>query len=844
MTDTAGATGTVAIPITVIPVNDAPTASAPTLSLDEDTAAAVQVTVGDPDVGDVHTFAITTPPTHGQATVDASGLVGYSPEANYNGSDTLNITVTDSAGATGTVSIPITVIPVNDPPVVSAPTLSLNEDTTAAVQVTVSDPDVGDVHTFAITTPPTHGQAAVDASGLVSYSPEANYNGSDTLNITVTDSAGATGTVSIAVTVIPVNDPPVAQASGPSQAFVGDAVALDGAASFDIDGDVLTYRWQLTAPDGSSASLNNAATAQPSFAVAAKGVYVVTLVVNDGAVDSPPVTVAIQIPNRAPTARGLITQNAFAGDTIYLDGSGSRDPDGDRLTYRWQLTARPDPSGAALSDSTAAAPDFTADLPGDYEATLTVSDGQAQASTTVHVTVLPSLSAKLENGPLARLLVWLPQDSGPESNHEGEHHHGDAPAVSPHRALLEGLLASWGWSATVVSDATAFLQGLEGGGYAAYALLGDVAPDGTTLKLLSAAVERGEGLLVAGGDGDGLEAVLGIQTQGANRAFGVSLDAGSLSDGGSVALADSLPGILTQPITALVVGHFLHMNAGNGNEGKGKGKKHDHGEEHTPPSDAAVTVNRFGDGSAVWVAFDLLGQVAQQGDVTLLGDLLGKALTLIGPAPVLNHAALGDAVVPVQATVGNVGHVTTTARVTLTLPPGVQVVDYGGMGVQPDGSVVGYAPLDAGQNQTFRLWLRLPGADLPGADLPAGPAALDFTAAIAMGAWPNLQPAGIADPTLTLDLLPRPGLSQAALVAREMGDKRLSKLLAQADAALREGKPGKALELLLQARDRQEDEGSPELRIAIDHAIRQATESLLFNKRDHGEHEGEESGHE
>ncbi len=69
----------------------------------------------------------------------------------------------------------------------------------------------------------------------------------------------------------------------------------------------------------------------------------------------------------------------MAGDAVALDGSGSRDEDGDPLNFRWALVSSPAGSQCALSDPAAARPAFTPDLPGLYLIELIVSDGRVES---------------------------------------------------------------------------------------------------------------------------------------------------------------------------------------------------------------------------------------------------------------------------------------------------------------------------------------------------------------------------------------------------------------------------------------------------------------------------------
>ena len=94
--------------------------------------------------------------------------------------------------------------------------------------------------------------------------------------------------------------------------------------------------------------------------------------------------------NQEPISVAGVAQNVVTGSTVSLDGSASRDANGDPLTYRWSLTSKPTGSNAVLASSTSAKPTFIADLSGTYVATLVVNDGKiSSASSTVAVTSDP-----------------------------------------------------------------------------------------------------------------------------------------------------------------------------------------------------------------------------------------------------------------------------------------------------------------------------------------------------------------------------------------------------------------------------------------------------------------------
>ncbi|MGQ9537840.1 MAG: C45 family autoproteolytic acyltransferase/hydrolase [Actinomycetota bacterium] len=96
-------------------------------------------------------------------------------------------------------------------------------------------------------------------------------------------------------------------------------------------------------------------------------------------------SVAVPAPerNRRPVASISGPAEVVRGERVELDGTGSRDPDGDALTYQWSLVAKPAGSAAELDDPTSPRPRFTADVEGLYRVKLTVSDGSRNSRAAV-----------------------------------------------------------------------------------------------------------------------------------------------------------------------------------------------------------------------------------------------------------------------------------------------------------------------------------------------------------------------------------------------------------------------------------------------------------------------------
>ena len=172
------------------------------------------------------------------------------------------------------------------------------------------------------------------------------------------------------------NVPPVADAGIDLVAQINDLITLDGSASNDANGDQIGFVWFFESiPAGSSATLLNTATPRPFFTTDLAGDYVAKLIVNDGLASSAADSVTVTVGNVAPVADAGPDQSGFVGDLITIDGTGSRDANNDALSYRWNMTSRPDGSNAQLIGSSGPAPTFVLDVAGDYIIQLIVNDG-------------------------------------------------------------------------------------------------------------------------------------------------------------------------------------------------------------------------------------------------------------------------------------------------------------------------------------------------------------------------------------------------------------------------------------------------------------------------------------
>ncbi len=203
---------------TVNAVNDAPVTQDDAYSTNEDTQlniAAPGVLANDSDVdGDGLTAVLDTTTSNGTLTLNSDGSFSYTPNRNFNGTDTFTYHADDGTAASNVAIVTINVGVVNDPPVANDDSDTMPEDTPVSTNVVANDTDVdGTVvsSTVAIASGPSNGSILNNGDGTVTYTPNANFNGSDIYTYTVQDSDGATSNVAtVTITVGSVNDLPIA----------------------------------------------------------------------------------------------------------------------------------------------------------------------------------------------------------------------------------------------------------------------------------------------------------------------------------------------------------------------------------------------------------------------------------------------------------------------------------------------------------------------------------------------------------------------------------------------------------------------------------------------------------
>jgi len=225
--DANGATNTASVTVTIEGANDAPVAQDDSLQGDEDSPITGNLfqdngNGADSDVdGDSLTLESTLVDSvdHGTVTLNSDGSFEYTPERNFNGSDSFTYRINDGNGETDTATVNLTVNPVNDAPVAQDNEMTANEDNTVTIDVLSndSDPENDELSISNLNVEGTNG-TVTNQNGTLEYDPDGNFNSlaegeqaTDSFIYTVRDANGATNTASVTVTIEGANDAPVAQ---------------------------------------------------------------------------------------------------------------------------------------------------------------------------------------------------------------------------------------------------------------------------------------------------------------------------------------------------------------------------------------------------------------------------------------------------------------------------------------------------------------------------------------------------------------------------------------------------------------------------------------------------------
>ncbi|MFP6630912.1 MAG: Ig-like domain-containing protein, partial [Myxococcota bacterium] len=305
---------TVSVSITVNPVNDPPVAVADALNVDEGavatalTGGATSVLANDSDIeSNPLTAVLVSGPSSGSLALAADGTFSYTHDGSETASDSFSYRANDGSDDSNLVSVSISVNPINDAPVAVADTLNVDEggtETTLAggdSSVLTNDIDVdNDPLIAALVNGPSSGSLVLNSDGSFSYTHDGSETVSDSFSYRANDGTDDSNTVSVSITVNPVNDPPVAVADTLSVDEGGTATTLTGGDTSVLTNDTDAENNALTAALVSGPSSGSLALASDgSFSYTHDGSEAASdsfsYRANDGSDDSNPVSVSISV---------------------------------------------------------------------------------------------------------------------------------------------------------------------------------------------------------------------------------------------------------------------------------------------------------------------------------------------------------------------------------------------------------------------------------------------------------------------------------------------------------------------------------------------------------------------
>lgn len=250
-----------------------------------------------------YTWSLISKPSSSNATLSSTTSPKPTFTPDVAGTYVASLVVSDGKDRSLTAVVTVIASGANSAPVANAGTAqSVSTAAVVTLNGTGSTDANGDTLTYrwTLTSKPTSSTAALSSAAVASPTFTADLAGSYVASLVVNDSkVDSTNTSTVTVTASAANSAPVANA-GPVQTVSRTGgtvtVTLTGAGSTDANSDTLTYKWTVGyQPATSSITLLLPTTVSPTFAATVAGIYVFTLVVNDGKVDSAVSTVAITV---------------------------------------------------------------------------------------------------------------------------------------------------------------------------------------------------------------------------------------------------------------------------------------------------------------------------------------------------------------------------------------------------------------------------------------------------------------------------------------------------------------------------------------------------------------------
>ena len=352
VSDGNGGTDTATVTIALTGVNDAPVATINSYNATEDTNLVVNAASGvlandtDVDADDVGnlTAVLETTTSNGTLTLNADGSFTYMPNAEYSGPDSFTYHANDGDVDSNTVTVTINVAAQNDAPTITqgaSTDVTMDEDgspTPFSLTLNATDPD-GNTLTWSIQSQASNGTATATGTGTskaIGYTPAANYNGNDSFVVRVSDGNGGLASITVNVTITPVNDAPVAvndtASTPPDTAVIINVLNNDS----DLENDSLTITAVTQGSQGTVTHNGTTVTYTPNANASGNDSFTYTISDGNGGTDTATVTVQLgnyeiflpMVLNNFVSAPDLVVTNISASSDlieVVIENQGSQD---------------------------------------------------------------------------------------------------------------------------------------------------------------------------------------------------------------------------------------------------------------------------------------------------------------------------------------------------------------------------------------------------------------------------------------------------------------------------------------------------------------------------------------
>ncbi|PSL17611.1 Ig-like domain-containing protein [Shimia abyssi] len=329
--DGEGGSATASVSLTIEAINDAPLALSDTLATDEDTAATLNPIDNDSDPeGDSISILSISSGGSGTTSLNQDGSVTYTPSENFVGDDVFTYLLSDGNGGISTGQVNVIVAPTPDDPIAVDDLAATEEALPVEIDVLFndSDPD-GDTVSILSVGDASNGTAELGETG-VTYTPDAEFIGTDSFTYTVEDATGRSATATVTVTV-GINDAP--EAADDRVYTEEDTPILIDVLSNDLDRDneFPTITNVSTPSMGSVSLVDGKIEYSPDAETSGTDSFSYTIADGEGEEDSAEVTVVVRAINDAPIAvnDAAVTQE---DETVTIDViDNDSDPEGHDL---------------------------------------------------------------------------------------------------------------------------------------------------------------------------------------------------------------------------------------------------------------------------------------------------------------------------------------------------------------------------------------------------------------------------------------------------------------------------------------------------------------------------------